>query len=330
MPAMVAERLDAELVRRGLARSRGRASELVAAGRVTVGGAVARKPSQPVHDSDTVDVEPASGPEYVSRAAHKLAGALDALAELVPGALMVSGARCLDAGASTGGFTQVLLERGAAHVLAVDVGHRQIADVVAQDARVTVREGTNVRDLTPADVGAPPDLVVGDLSFISLTLVVPVLLALTAQGGNLLLLVKPQFELGRDRLGASGVVSSPALRQECVLAVAATATDAGAVVRAVVPSALPGPSGNHEYFLWLVRGPLDATAPDQPVAPGASDGARDRVSGTPDPAPVGAAAGPALVAAVRRAVVGGSAALVGAERPVESTGPVWTSAGWTS
>ena len=319
MPAVVAARLDAELVRRGLARSRRRATELVAQGRVSVGGTVARKPSQPVRADDAVLVEPESGPEYVSRAAHKLGGALDALAALAPGALTVSGARCLDAGASTGGFTQVLLERGAAHVLAVDVGHGQIADVVAQDARVTVREGTNVRNLTPADVGVPPNLVVGDLSFISLTLVVQVLLGLTAEGGNLLLLVKPQFELGRDRLGASGVVSSPALRQECVLAVAAAAVDAGALVRAVVPSLLSGPSGNHEFFLWLARGPQGAATPDRQAPGGASD-----------PLPATSAAGPALVAAVRCAVVDGRSVLVGPEVPTGIGGPEWTSAGWTA
>ncbi|WP_024288658.1 TlyA family RNA methyltransferase [Cellulomonas sp. KRMCY2] len=322
---MAAERLDAELVRRGLARSRRRATELVSQGRVSVGGAVARKPSQPVLADDVVQVEPEAGPEYVSRAAHKLSGALDALAALAPGALTVSGARCLDAGASTGGFTQVLLERGAAHVLAVDVGHGQIADVVAKDARVTVHEGTNVRTLTPADVGELPALVVGDLSFISLTLVVPVLLGLTADGGNLLLLVKPQFELGRDRLGASGVVSSPALRQECVLAVAAAAVDAGALVRAVVPSPLSGPSGNHEFFLWLTRGQQGVAAPDR-QAPAAASHSHPATSA---PARAASARGPALVAAVRCAVVDGRASLVGPEGPAETGGPEWTSAGWT-
>src|SRR5665647_770137 len=166
-------RLDAELVRRGLARSRGRAAALVAQGRVRVGDVVARKASQPVPEAAALSIVPDEATEYVSRAAHKLAGALDAINALAPGALQPAGAWCLDAGASTGGFTQVLLERGAAHVVAVDVGHDQIAPVVAADPRVTVREGVNVRRLSPQDVGGPVDLVVADLSFISLTVVLP-------------------------------------------------------------------------------------------------------------------------------------------------------------
>ncbi len=243
-------RLDAELVRRGLARSRSRAAELVSAGRVHIGTSVATKPSQAVAADTPLDV--AERPEervYVSRAAHKLLGALDALTGLAGHGPAIEGARCLDAGASTGGFTQVLLERGAAHVDAVDVGHGQIAPEVAADVRVTVHEGVNVRDL-PADLGSA-DLVVADLSFISLTLVMPALVAATAPQGELLLMVKPQFEVGRERLGASGVVSSDELRVEAVLKVAAAATAAGAAVLAVVPSPLPGPAGNREYFLWL-------------------------------------------------------------------------------
>ncbi len=245
----VAERLDVELVRRGLARSRTRAAELVASGRVRVGGTVARKPSQAVADDATVAVDAGSDePGFVSRGAHKLAGALDAL-EALGTAPRVAGALCLDAGASTGGFTQVLLARGARHVLAVDVGHGQMAPEVAQDARVTVREGVNVRAL-PVDSG-PVDLVVADLSFISLTLVLEPLLAVTADDGHLLLMVKPQFEVGRTRLGSSGVVNSVALREEAVDRVAAAAGTLGAGVLAVVPSTLPGPAGNREYFLWL-------------------------------------------------------------------------------
>jgi len=195
---------------------------------------------------------------YVSRAAHKLIGALDALESSGP---EVRDASCLDAGASTGGFTQVLLERGARRVLAVDVGHGQIASEVSADPRVTVREGVNVRDLVLD--GKPVDLVVADLSFISLTVVIPPLLAAVRPDGDLLLMVKPQFEVGRRRLGPSGVVSSDALRTEAVLAVARAARERGASVRAVVPSPLPGPAGNREYFLWLVangtEGPRDAT-----------------------------------------------------------------------
>ena len=268
-----AARLDAELVRRGLARSRARAAELVAAGHVVVGDSVARKPSQPVPDDAPVSVlGEAPDQAYVSRAAHKLAGALDALGVRTgtrDGGPAIAGATCLDAGASTGGFTQVLLRRGARHVFAVDVGHGQIAPEVAGDPRVTVREGTNVRDL-PADLG-PVDLVVADLSFISLTVVLPALLAVVRAGGDLLVMVKPQFEVGRARLGGSGVVSSAALREETVLAVATAARDRGATVRGVVPSPLAGPAGNREYFLWLA-------APAGPVAPACSRDESDAVA----------------------------------------------------
>ncbi|MBX9245288.1 TlyA family RNA methyltransferase [Actinotalea ferrariae] len=242
-------RLDAELVRRGLVRSRTRGAELVSRGHVRVDGEVVTKSSFPVPADATLEV---GGPSamYVSRAAHKLAGALDALAA-VPGAPDPRGRWCLDAGASTGGFTQVLLERGAEHVLAIDVGHGQMDEVIAADPRVTAREGLNVRGLTADDVPRPPGLVVADLSFISLTLAVGPLLSVCAPEGDLLLMVKPQFEVGRDRLGRDGVVTSVELRHEAVVTVADAAGRAGATVRAVVPSPLPGPSGNHEYFLWL-------------------------------------------------------------------------------
>lgn len=250
-------RLDAELVRRGLARSRGRAAELVADGRVRVAGSVVTKPSRPVTDDERLAVD-GDGAEYVSRGAHKLVGALDDLRALGAGP-DPRGARCLDAGASTGGFTQVLLERGASHVLAVDVGHDQLDPVVASDPRVTVHEGWNVRDLSPARVPEPVELLVADLSFISLGLVLEPLVSVVAPGGDLLLLVKPQFEVGRGRTVA-GVVTSPVLRAEAVAGVA-DAVPATARVAAVLPSRLPGPAGNVEYFLWLSvagSGELDA------------------------------------------------------------------------
>ena len=255
---MTSERLDVALVRRGLARSRGRASELIAEGKVQLAGVPVRKPSLPVADLDELVVV-GSEVDYVSRGARKLAGALDLAAGLDGPAPAVDGARCLDVGASTGGFTQVLLDRGAASVLAVDVGHGQFAPELAEDARVTSHEGVNVRDLTVADVGPRPSLVVGDLSFISLTLVLPVLCDVVAPGGEMLLLVKPQFEVGRTRLGNEGVVTSPAARSEAVLTVARAAATR-LVVHAVVPSPLPGPAGNHEYFLWL-RDPAGARLP---------------------------------------------------------------------
>lgn len=290
-------RLDAELVRRGLARSRQRAADLIAAGRVEVGGAVATKPAQPVGPDMSVEVRGGDRTEYVSRAAHKLVGALDAVELLRPGAVVVSGKRCLDAGASTGGFTQVLLERGATHVVAVDVGHGQMVDVVASDPRVTALEGVNVRGLTTEATGGPVDLVVADLSFISLTVALPALLGVATRGADLLLMVKPQFEVGRDRVGSSGVVTSPELREEAVTHVAEAAGSLGAVVRAVLPSPLPGPSGNHEYFLWL-----------RPGHGGVRGGAVDGAAGVDA----------ALHAAVRAAVRDGRAALVHDPLPDDS------------
>ena len=197
-------RLDAALVAQGLARSRGQARDLIDGGRVTVNGRPAAKASLPVGPDDTLAAE--TDP-WVSRAAHKLLGALDA------SGTEVAGCRALDAGASTGGFTQVLLARGAEHVTAVDVGHGQLAEPVASDPRVTSHEGLNLRDLTPAHVAAPVDLVVADVSFISLTLLVAPLRSVARDGAVALLMVKPQFELGRAALDSRGVVADPARHQ---------------------------------------------------------------------------------------------------------------------
>ena len=262
-------RLDAELVRRGLARSRGQAAELVAAGRVDVGGATATKPATQVDPAAAIVVrpDPDDTPDYVSRGAHKLAGALDAFAAE---GLAVGGRRCLDAGASTGGFTDVLLRRGAAVVIAVDVGYGQLAWSLRQDRRVRVVDRTNVRDLTPQIVGEPVDLVVGDLSFISLRLVLEPLHGVTRPGGDLVLMVKPQFEVGRERLGSGGVVRDPAARADAVRNVAAAASELRLGCRGVTASPLPGPSGNVEYFLWLTEGapPLADDALARAVAEG--------------------------------------------------------------
>jgi 23S rRNA (cytidine1920-2'-O)/16S rRNA (cytidine1409-2'-O)-methyltransferase len=192
------------------------------------------------------------GGEYVSRGGHKLAGALAAFR---PAGLVVSGRRCLDAGASTGGFTDVLLREGAREVVAVDVGYGQLAWRLQQDERVQVRDRTNVRDLDLEVVGGPVDVVVGDLSFISLTLVLDALLAVTAEDADLVPMVKPQFEVGRERVGKGGVVRDPALRAEAVATVAEAAGARGWGTRGVTVSPLPGPSGNVEFFLWLRRGP---------------------------------------------------------------------------
>jgi len=200
-----------------------------------------------------------SRPTYASRGGHKLAGAL---AEFAEQGLTVAGRRCLDAGASTGGFTDVLLQAGAREVLAVDVGYGQLAWPLRTDERVRVLDRTNVRGLTPDDLGGQVDLTVADLSFISLRLVLPALAACTSPAGDLLPMVKPQFEVGRELLGAGGVVREPELRARAVRAVADAAAALGLGVAGVARSALPGPSGNVEFFLWLRgdAGPLDPAA----------------------------------------------------------------------
>jgi 23S rRNA (cytidine1920-2'-O)/16S rRNA (cytidine1409-2'-O)-methyltransferase len=243
-------RLDAELVRRGLARSREQASELVAAGLVAVAGQRAAKPATQVARDAPITVAEPAGPRYVSRGGCKLAGALAAFPDLV-----VAGRRGLDAGASTGGFTDVLLRAGAAHVVAADVGYGQLAWSLRTDPRVTVMDRVNVRDLDRVDLpGPPPDLVVADLSFISLTLVLPALAASAAPDADFVLLVKPQFEVGRGRVGPGGVVRDTADRSAAIAKVCAAAGQLGLGVRGVTASPLPGPAGNVEYFVWLRRG----------------------------------------------------------------------------
>ncbi|MDT0269880.1 TlyA family RNA methyltransferase [Streptomyces sp. DSM 44915] len=246
-------RLDAELVRRKLARSRDHARGLIEAGRVTVNGNPASKPATQVATSAALVVrEDARDPDYVSRGGHKLAGAL---AAFTPLGLRVAGRLALDAGASTGGFTDVLLRAGAAGVIAVDVGYGQLAWSLQADDRVIVKDRTNVRELTLDQIGGRPvDVVVGDLSFIPLGLVLPALLACAAPDADLVLMVKPQFEVGRERLGSGGVVRSARLREEAVLAVGRRAAELGLGTLGVTASPLPGPSGNVEYFLWLRAG----------------------------------------------------------------------------
>ena len=238
-------RLDAELVRRGLARSREHAAQLVQAGRVSVGGMRAQKPATAVSAADPVVVAADVADDgWASRGAHKLIGALDRFSDIA-----VTGARCLDAGASTGGFTDVLLRRGAAEVICVDVGYGQLVWRLQTDERVRVLDRTNVRNLAPEAVGGPVDLVVADLSFISLRLVLPALQRCVRPEGDLVLMVKPQFEVGKDRLGAGGVVRDPGLRTGAVLEVVAAARALGLGLAGCVASPLPGPSGNVEYFV---------------------------------------------------------------------------------
>ena len=245
-------RVDAELVRRGLARSREHASELIAAGRVLIAGTVASKPATAVEPNTPLIVTEVSDEvSWASRGAHKLLGALEAF---TPQGLQVSGRRCLDAGASTGGFTDVLLHEGAAEVVAVDVGYGQLVWRLQSDERVHVIDRTNVRSIDAETIGGRVDLVVADLSFISLKLVLPAFVACVASGGDLLPMVKPQFEVGKDRVGSGGVVRDPALRTEAVLDVAREAQRQGLRTLGAVASPLPGPSGNVEYFLWLRAG----------------------------------------------------------------------------
>jgi 23S rRNA (cytidine1920-2'-O)/16S rRNA (cytidine1409-2'-O)-methyltransferase len=257
-------RLDVALVQRGLVRSRNRAVREIAAGRVTVNGSTAGKASAQVADDDVLELT--SADPWVARSAHKLLGALTDFG--LTG--FPTGLVCLDAGASTGGFTQVLLEHGARHVYAVDVGHGQLAPELSEDPRVTDMSGHNLRELEPGWFTGPQpiDLVVADVSFISLTLLLDRLLAATRPGGLLLLMVKPQFELTRAALDKHGVVTRAVDRAEAVVSVASAATGAEGEVFGWAPSRLPGPSGNREYFLGVRRSgsvgsgpaPVDPTA----------------------------------------------------------------------
>jgi 23S rRNA (cytidine1920-2'-O)/16S rRNA (cytidine1409-2'-O)-methyltransferase len=273
-------RLDAELVRRGLARSREQAGELVAAGRVTVGGQRAAKAATQVSRDAPIVVADTGEPGYVSRGGRKLAGALAVFGAgrrggvVPPGAssagLTVAGRDCLDAGASTGGFTDVLLRAGAAHVVAADVGYGQLAWSLRTDPRVTVLDRVNVRTLE--NVTPVPGLVVADLSFISLTLVLPALVACAEPDADFVLLVKPQFEVGRSRVGSGGVVREAADRADAVRRVTGAASDLALGVLGVTASPLPGPAGNVEYFVWLRRGapPLDEDRLERAIKEGPS------------------------------------------------------------
>lgn len=262
---MARRRLDAELVRRGLARSREHARTLIESGSVLVAGTVASKAATQVDAAEAVLVRaPDDSPHYVSRGAHKLLGALEEFG------IDVHGRSCLDAGASTGGFTDVLLRRGAARVVCVDVGYGQLAWEVSTNDRVTVMDRTNIRDVGIEQLPFRPDLVVADLSFISLTLVLPSITSIVDPMGDLLLMVKPQFEVGKESIGSRGVVRDPHLRAAAVAQVAEAAHAVGWQMDGVVASPLPGPAGNVEYFVWLKRGtnPVDRTAIDDAIAKG--------------------------------------------------------------
>jgi 23S rRNA (cytidine1920-2'-O)/16S rRNA (cytidine1409-2'-O)-methyltransferase len=242
---MPRKRLDALMAERGLFESRSRAAAAVMAGAVRIGDEPARKPGQMVSDDADISVE--RGPEFVSRGGTKLANALDALH------IDVKGRRALDVGASTGGFTDVLLQRGAEAVAALDVAYGELHWRLRQDPRVTVIERTNARSLEAGDLPFRPDLVVADVSFISLTKVLPAVLACAAPRFDCLAMVKPQFEAGRERVGKGGVVRDPETRVETVAAVAEAARADGWSVMGFAPSGLAGPAGNRETFAWLAE-----------------------------------------------------------------------------
>ncbi len=240
---MTKARIDAVLAERGLFSSRSAAAGAVRAGEVRVGadGPVALRPSQLVEpDADFVLDH---GPRFVSRGGVKLDNALGALA------VAVAECDCLDVGASTGGFTDCLLQRGAARVAAVDVAYGQLDQGIREDPRVTVLERLNARRLAPADLPFRPQLATVDVSFISLAKVLPAVAACLAPGGELLAMVKPQFELGRERV-RKGVVRNAADRREAILGAARAATALGLSVRGFASSGLPGPKGNRETFVW--------------------------------------------------------------------------------
>ena len=241
-------RLDAELVRRGLARSREHAVDLIEARQVLVGGIPATKPATQVNPETSIKLAGVRD-DFVSRGGHKLAGELDAFPDIKTEAKV-----CLDAGASTGGFTDVLLKRGVAKVIAVDVGYGQLAWELRNDPRVKVLDRTNVRHISPEIIGERIALIVADLSFISLTMVIPALKSVSTDETDYLVMVKPQFEVGREKLGAGGVVRDSQLRKQAIVDVANSAFELGLGCLGVCASPLPGPAGNVEYFLWLKAG----------------------------------------------------------------------------
>ncbi|OKL47574.1 TlyA family rRNA (cytidine-2'-O)-methyltransferase [Boudabousia liubingyangii] len=260
-------RLDSEMVRRQLARSRTQAAQLIAAGQVKVSGETVLKAARQIDPAEPIVLDEAAADQYVSRGAFKLAGALDYLGDKAP---KINGALCLDAGASTGGFTDVLLRRGAQKVTSVDVGYGQLAWSLQSDPRVEVMDRTNVRNLQPEQLPYRPEILVGDLSFISLTLIIPALARCALPTANYLLMVKPQFEIGKELLGAGGVVRNPDHHEQTVNTVAKCALENGLKVQAVAPSPLPGPAGNVEYFLHLsgpeTEGGLSAEEIPQAIA----------------------------------------------------------------
>lgn len=247
-------RLDIAIVDRGLAPTRTKSSRLIKDGHVTVNGKVQTKPSFAVRPSDAIDVD--RGDDYVSRGAYKLVGAFEAFKD--HGLPEPVGMSCLDIGASTGGFTQVLLRRGAARVIALDVGHGQLDQRIEADPRVTDMSGVNIRDVTGDDLPWRPDMIVSDVSFISLTYVIPVIARISRPGTHVVLLVKPQFEVGRGNLGKNGIVDDPQLREQALLRVSECAQNHAMTVCGTAVSPIEGTFGNVEYLLYLRTGQVRA------------------------------------------------------------------------
>ena len=243
---MTRTRLDSELARRGLADSREGAQRLILAGRVRVNSRPAGKPDLKVDENSRIEVVGAGG-DYASRGAHKLLAALDGFV------IGVEDRLALDVGASSGGFTDVLLRRGAKRVIALDVGYGQLALRLRNDRRVVVKERTNIRHVGPADLEYPPDLVTIDVSFISLKLVLPAVIGLAAPRCDIIALIKPQFEVGKGKVGKGGVIRDEALRLAVVADVTAFAAGLGLAVKGVVDSPITGPAGNREYLAWLAK-----------------------------------------------------------------------------
>lgn len=238
-------RLDREMVRRGLVRSRSEAQHLIETGKVSVAGIARPKPASSVAQDTTIEV--AQSDRFASRAGAKLAAALDAFE------IKVRGKRAIDAGASAGGFTDCLLRLGAAHVVAVDVGRDQLRSELRLDPRVTLFEGLDISDADGTEIGGPFDLVVADLSFVSLCVVAPALGALAKTGGDVISLIKPQFEVGKTLVGR-GVVGDPALRRAAVDKVTRCFGAAGLDTVRVMESPITGEHGNQEYLLWARKG----------------------------------------------------------------------------
>jgi 23S rRNA (cytidine1920-2'-O)/16S rRNA (cytidine1409-2'-O)-methyltransferase len=272
---MAGPRLDVELASRGLTASREQARAAILEGRVTVDGAVATKAGMSVSPEAVISV--AEGAQFVSRGGVKLAGALDAFG------IDPRGAIALDVGASTGGFTDCLLQRGAASVTAVDVGYGQLAWSLRNDARVRVLERTNVRTVDAAELGGPFDLVVIDVSFVGLAKVLPSVLGVVGEHGSVVALVKPQFEAGKGRVGKKGVVRDPAVHRDVLEGIVHAVESSGWVVRRLGWSPITGPEGNIEFWVWFARrGPHAADEPADVVAAAhaALGGERARTAGT--------------------------------------------------